>query len=80
MEVTISKELYNMFEVIMIIGVIGLTVLLGSIFKAIFQVTQDIENYEMYKGGDIIGIGDNTDTINSDTTTSMTGKKNRTNK
>jgi hypothetical protein len=52
----------------LIIAIIGLTVIgLGAFFYTIYQVTRDIENINMYPGGDIIGIGD--DMINPDTST-----------
>lgn len=51
---------------ILILATIGL----GAFFYALYQVMNYIENIEMYNGGDIIGVGDdNTDTINSDTST-----------
>lgn len=52
----------------LIITILGLaTVALGAFFYTIYQVMNYIENIEMYNGGDIIGIGD--DTINPDTST-----------
>ena len=67
MEIQISQELYYILKGIMVIGLLGLISVVGLIINAIIQVTRDIKNNEMYSGGDIIGIGD--DTINPDTST-----------
>ena len=67
MEIQISQELYYALKGIMVIGLLGLISVVGLIINAIIQVTRDIKNNEMYSGGDIIGIGD--DTINPDTST-----------
>ena len=67
MEIQISQELYYALKGIMVIGLLGLISVVGLIINAIIQVTRDIKDNEMYSGGDIIGIGD--DTINPDTST-----------
>lgn len=67
MEIQISQELYYILKGIMVIGLLGLISVVGLIINAIIQVTRDIENINMYPGGDIIGIRDNT--INPDTST-----------
>lgn len=67
MEIQISQELYYALKGIMVIGLLGLISVVGLIINAIIQVTRNIKDNEMYSGGDIIGIGD--DTINPDTST-----------